>query len=43
MSGPYPPVFFVRVANKGVTGAESVRVAGKGLKVACFDILTDGS
>jgi hypothetical protein len=35
---PPPPVFFVRVANKGVTGAKSVRVAGKRFKVVCFDV-----
>ena len=33
-------MFFVRVANKGVTGAEPVRVADKGLKVTCFDIFS---
>jgi hypothetical protein len=30
-------VFFVSVANKGLTGAMSVKMAAKGLKMACFD------
>src|SRR5271163_2320793 len=32
------PAVFVRVANTGVTGAEAVRVAGKGLKVDLFSV-----
>ena len=36
---PHTPVFFVRVARKGLTGALSVRVAGKGLKAAYFVVV----
>ena len=35
-----PPVFFVRVANKGLTEALSVRVANNGVKVAYFDVVS---
>ncbi len=34
-----PPVFFVRVASKGLTEALSVRAANNRVKVACFDIV----
>ena len=34
-----PPVFFSRVASKGLTEALSVRVANNRVKVACFDIV----
>jgi hypothetical protein len=32
-------VFFVRVANKGVTSAILVRVASNRVKVPCFDVV----
>jgi hypothetical protein len=34
-----PPVFFVRVASKGLTRLFPVRVANTGVKVACFDVV----
>ena len=35
---PPTPVVFVRVANTGVSGEKSVRVANAGLKVAGFSV-----
>lgn len=40
LDAPPPPLFFVRVANKGLIGAMFIRVAATGLKVASFEILT---
>ena len=38
---PPPPVFFVRVASKGLTRDVFVRVANNRVKVACFDIVSE--
>jgi hypothetical protein len=36
---PPPPMFSVRVANKGFMRAVHVRVANDRVKVACFDVV----
>jgi hypothetical protein len=39
-STPTPRVFLVRVTNKGLMLDAASRMAGKGLKVACFEIVS---
>jgi len=40
-AAPPPPGIFVGAINKGLTGATFVSVPGKGLKVACFETVSE--